>query len=251
MSKRHCGGSIAKAKGDDAFTMALPEGDMFMPSIVAAVAKLVKRRCESLCAFDNSDETPVLDALMSKKEPKTTTDGTMSWTVDILNPVTSDDFVMGLKELTLPDGTSRPYSVWLSGEYSHALDGLCKSLSYDMRIIHPAWIGGKLQQLLNYCEPQGDFMAKVPGSDKQKNYPSSVAYLAALMIHRYAMLGILDVDGYPVETMGIMQSQKVNETLHNPPVQAGGECDECGSLTVIKKDGCDFCTSCGSVGSCG
>ena len=243
--------SIAKAKGNDAFTMRLPEGDVFMPSIVAAVAKLVNRRCESLGAFDNTDATPVLDALMSKKEPKTTSEGTMSWTVDILNPVTGDDFVMGMKELTLPDGTSRPYSVWLSGEYSHALDGLCKSLSFDMRVIDPAWISGKLRQLLNYCEPQGDFMAKVPGSDKQKNYPSTVAYMATLMIHRYVMLGILDSDGYAVETMGVMQKQGENKTLHNPPAQAGKECSECSSLTVIKKDGCDFCTACGSVGSCG
>jgi hypothetical protein len=40
------------------------------------------------------------------KEPKTGTDGTMSWTVDVLNPRTGDDFVLGLKEITLPDGVS-------------------------------------------------------------------------------------------------------------------------------------------------
>jgi ribonucleoside-diphosphate reductase alpha chain len=34
-------------------------------------------------------------------------------------------------------------------------------------------------------------------------------------------------------------------------VQAGGLCNECGNTTVIKKDGCDFCTACGAVGSCG
>lgn len=244
--------SIAKAKGDDSFVMALPEGEVHMPSVVASVAKLVYRRCEQLGAFDVQGETPVLDALMSKKEPKTSTDGTMSWTVDILNPVTGDDFVMGLKELKMPDGTSRPYSVWLSGEYSHALDGLCKSLSFDMRVIDPAWIGGKLRQLLNYCEPQGDFMAKTPNSDKQMNYPSTVAYMARLMIHRFAMLGILDEDGYPIESMGVMQSEGVKEGgITTVAAQAGKQCPECSSLTLIKKDGCDYCTSCFFIGSCG
>ena len=28
-------------------------------------------------------------------------------------------------------------------------------------------------------------------------------------------------------------------------------CGECGNHAVIKKDGCDFCTACGAVGSCG
>jgi ribonucleoside-diphosphate reductase alpha chain len=31
----------------------------------------------------------------------------------------------------------------------------------------------------------------------------------------------------------------------------GARCKECGAHAVIKKDGCDFCTNCGDVGSCG
>src|SRR5206468_3195712 len=89
------------------------------------------------------------------KEPKTGTDGTMSWTVDVLNPRTGDDFVLGLKEITLPDGVTRPYSVWLSGEYPRALDGLCKLISLDMRVLDPAWIGMKLRKLLDFPEPLG------------------------------------------------------------------------------------------------
>jgi ribonucleoside-diphosphate reductase alpha chain len=50
----------------------------------------------------------VLDALFSLKEPKTGTDGTLSWTVDVFNPATAEDFVLGLKEITLPDGVTRP-----------------------------------------------------------------------------------------------------------------------------------------------
>jgi ribonucleoside-diphosphate reductase alpha chain len=34
-------------------------------------------------------------------------------------------------------------------------------------------------------------------------------------------------------------------------LMAGKKCEECGNRTVIKKDGCDFCTSCGAIGACG
>ncbi|MNW19300.1 hypothetical protein D3C71_2192350 [compost metagenome] len=32
---------------------------------------------------------------------------------------------------------------------------------------------------------------------------------------------------------------------------AGKKCAECGAHAVIRKDGCEYCTSCGAVGSCG
>ncbi len=36
-----------------------------------------------------------------------------------------------------------------------------------------------------------------------------------------------------------------------PPVMAGKKCGECGAHAVIRKDGCDYCTQCGQLGSCG
>ncbi len=35
------------------------------------------------------------------------------------------------------------------------------------------------------------------------------------------------------------------------PVMAGKKCHECGAHAVIRKDGCDCCTQCGAMGSCG
>jgi len=35
------------------------------------------------------------------------------------------------------------------------------------------------------------------------------------------------------------------------PVMAGKKCPECGAHAMIKKDGCDLCTQCGYLGSCG
>jgi ribonucleoside-diphosphate reductase alpha chain len=141
----------------------------------------------------------------------------------------------------------------MAGVYPRALDGLCKLLSLDMRVIDPAWIAMKLRKLLNYSEPLGDFMARVPGGERQQNFPSTLAYVARLIIHRYAMLGVLDERGYPLNEMGVLEIPeddrervKVNYT-----VLRGKQCAECGNMAVIHKDGCEFCTACGAIGACG
>ena len=246
---------LMKTAGDDAFDMPMPpDGEIKrMPSLVAAFAHLLKYRIEELGALEvNANATtPMMDALFAKKEPKTGTDGTMSWTVDISNAGSGDDFVLGLKELVLPDGQRRPYSMWLAGVYPRALDGLCKVLSLDMRVIDPAWISMKLRKLLNFGEPLGDFMARVPGGIKMESYPSTVSYVAKLIIHRYAMLGILDENGYPILHMGVMEVPKKKSKAAGPKTLAGKVCKECHNATLIKKDGCEFCTSCGAIGACG
>ena len=249
--------ALAKSGGDDAFDLPFPpKGERKrMPSVVSAFAQIVKWRVEQLHKGLASDfsltsgegASPVVDAMFALKEPKTGTDGTMSWTVDVLNPRTGDDFVLGLKEITLPDGHTRPYSVWLSGEYPRALDGLCKILSLDMRVLDPAWIGMKLRKLLDFPEPLGDFMAFVPGVKKQQTFPSTISYMARLILHRFVMLGILDELGMPRREMGILAAPSAKHV----PVMAGAKCPECGNTTLIRKDGCDYCTSCGYVGVCG
>ena len=243
--------ALSKTPGD-AFEMHMPpHGEKKrMPSVVSAMAQVISWRVEQLGALSHDGPTPVKDALFSTKEPKTGTDGTLSWTVDINNASTGEDFVLGLKEITLPDGVTRPYSMWLAGNYPRALDGLCKLLSLDMRVVDPAWIGMKLRKLLDYSEPFGDFMAFVPGSRKQQTYPSTVAYIAQLIIHRYAMLGILDEAGFPLQQMGILEAPEGNSSNKVLPTQ-GKLCGECGNHTMIRKDGCDFCTACGAVGTCG
>ena len=242
--------ALAKTVGEKSFEMRFPpHGEQkLMPGVVSAFAQVVRYRCEKLEALDGDLPTPVLDSVFSLQEPKTGTDGTLSWTVDIQNPATGEDFVLGLKEITLPDGVTRPYSMWLSGNYPRALDGLSRILSLDMRVMDPAWIGMKLRKLIDYPEPLGDFMAFVPGTRRQQNWPSTVAYMAALIIHRYAMLGVLDEAGYPTREMGILEAPR---DTSEPKVMQGALCSECGNHSVIRKDGCDFCTACGAVGTCG
>jgi ribonucleoside-diphosphate reductase alpha chain len=43
----------------------------------------------------------------------------------------------------------------------------------------------------------------------------------------------------------------VSAAANQMPVMAGKKCPECGAHAMIRKDGCDMCTQCGHLGSCG
>ncbi len=256
--------ALATVAEERSFEMPFPphgERRLF-PGVVAATAAVVRWRCEQLGVWRERAQaapTPVLDAMFSREEPLTGPSGTLAWAVDIDNPATGEAFTLTLKEVTLPapegGSVTRPCAVGFSGNYPRALDGLARILSLDMRVVDPAWIGMKLRKLLNYAEPLGQFMAFVPGlphgERRQQTWPSTVAYLARLIIHRYAMLGVLDEQGYPLREMGVLESPGEHAEGEEPAAMAGRPCPECGNPTVIKKDGCDFCTACGYVGQCG
>ena len=259
--------ALATVAEERAFEMPFPphgEKRLF-PGVVAATAAVIRWRCEQLGALPADGDarpTPVMDALFARQEPRTGPSGTLAWSVDIDNPAAGETFTLTLKEVTLPgpDGmaVTRPCAIGFSGNYPRALDGLARLLSLDMRVIDPAWIGMKLRKLLNYAEPLGHFMAFVPGlphgQQRQQVWPSTVAYLARLIIHRYAMLGVLDEQGFPLREMGVLESPRGGAGAAPGRAQApqpGKPCPECGNATVIHKDGCDFCTACGYVGQCG
>ena len=87
----------------------------------------------------------------------------------------------------------------------------------------------KLRKLLDFPEPLGDFMAFVPGKGRQQTYPSTVAYMAALLLHRYAMLGILDEHGYPQHVTGLLESPHGGKA----PLMKGAKCPECGKTGIV------------------
>ena len=139
---------------------------------------------------------------------------------------------------------SPPYSVWLSGNYPRALDGLTKLLSLDMRVIDPAWIGMKLK-------------AARLRNRSATSWPSSPARASKLAVHR----GLhrqpdhpplrharhprqerlpAPADGYP-------RSAGRQQTHQKPPPASCAA----NAATSMIRDGCD-CTACGAGGaSCG
>jgi hypothetical protein len=181
---------LERAVGDDGFEMPLPPNGRKVPvsSPVSGFARLVRHRCNEVGVFGDGASSPLRAALMD--EPKAGPDGTLSWTVDVVNPSTNDDFALFSKEGVTPDGRRRPYSMWLAGNYPRVLDGLCKLLTMDMRIVVCA----------------GTVSARVRDNGEAS-------------------------DG------GSRGSAR--------------QCPECHSMTLVRQDGCDKCSSCGHVGSCG
>lgn len=254
--------ALATVAEERAFEMPMPPSGekRLFPGVVAATGAVIRWRCEQLGALQEGGPTPVVDAMFSRNEPRTGVSGTLAWAVDVDNPATNEQFTLTLKEVVLPTpeggSVTRPCAMGFSGNYPKALDGLARLLSLDMRVMDPGWIAMKLRKLLNVGEPLGHFMAPVPslnGERRQQVWPSTVAYVARLVIHRYAMLGILDEAGQPLTDMGLLQTPapKLAAAAGALQVQAGRPCPECGNATMIHKDGCDFCTACGYVGQCG
>jgi len=251
--------ALAKARDEQGFMLPMPPtGEhKWQNGVVAAFANIVRWRCEQLGVFRDQEQqllpmpTPMMNALFSKKEPKAGPRGTMSWTVDVNNANTGDDFVLGVKELQLPDASRRPYSIWLAGEYPKVLDGLCKLISLDMRVMDANWIGLKLKKLLNFGEQNGEFWAPVPGEEKSTLYPSTVAYIATLLLHRYKVLGILDDEGRAIQSAGILALPDAVKMIENETAPIKGKvCPSCHAAAMIKRDGCEFCTACGYTGQC-
>lgn len=237
--------SLVNTQSDDGFVFNDPAtgNEVMAPSLVSGFAAVVKHRLAELGALQTDQRSRMIEALLSRKEPKTDAVGAMGWHVDVHNPVTGDDFLMVVKELRLPDGTVRPYSVWLSGAYPSVLDGLTKMLSIDMRISDPAWAIRKLEKLRTFNESRGDFLAQVPGEARQQNYPSTVAYIAELLLHRYKVLGLVK------EVQGAVQSEVTSTEVAKA---AGGMfCPSCHTMSLHKRDGCKVCDHCGFSGDCG
>lgn len=61
-----------------------------------------------------------------------------------------------------------------------------------------------------------------------------------------AQASLFDVDELPAA-----EPVAVPSSTMAPGVMAGKKCPECGAHAMIRKDGCDYCTQCGFVGSCG
>lgn len=239
------------------FDIALPRGVLArVPSAVAAFARILYARCSQLGAFNDEKlvSTPVLDALMSKKEPKNDGVGTVGWMVPIRNTSFGDDFELIIKEVETPDRRIVPQSVWLSGrKFPRSLEGLAISLSFDLRVNDVHWSVLKLHQLLDMDEPQGDFWAPIPGTEKSKCYPSIVAYMATLILYRLKVLGLVDEDRNPVTYTGVValederakRAGAANEVVMAQDKPQGMLCSSCHSYSVVRTGGCDVCAQCG------
>ena len=87
---------------------------------------------------------------------------------------------------------------------------------------------------------------KADGSRMPLWHDSEVAAMA------YAIQHIIDQrNSKPSEDSPTSDDATVVGPVAIPPVMMGKKCSECGAHAMIRKDGCDYCTQCGHMGSCG
>ena len=78
-------------------------------------------------------------------------------------------------------------------------------------------------------------------------HDSEVAAVAFAIENILAKRRIAEFKAAQEFTFGEFDSQKSMDS----GIMAGKKCPECGAHAMIKKDGCEYCTSCGYVGACG
>jgi ribonucleoside-diphosphate reductase alpha chain len=143
-------------------------------------------------------------------------------------------------EFFMPVGQSGESQQWITSSMrmlSLAARGgfLARALS-DMRKV--AWDRGPVRL---------GTKRKQDGAVAPMWHDSEVAAVAFAIENILAKRGIAEFKAAEEFTIGELYSKKSVDS----GVMAGKKCPECGAHAIIKKDGCDYCTSCGYVGACG
>ena len=144
-------------------------------------------------------------------------------------------------EFFMPVGQSGESQQWITSTMRilslAARGGFLETALSDMRKV--AWDRGPVRL--------GTF-ERVDGMHVPRWHDSEVAAIAFAvqnLIEQRQQKSLFEADELPAP----MVQPAVSAEGHS--VMAGKKCDECGAHAVIKKDGCEYCTQCGFVGSCG
>jgi ribonucleoside-diphosphate reductase alpha chain len=140
-------------------------------------------------------------------------------------------------EFFMPVGQSGESQQWITSSMRllslAARGGFLERALADMRKV--AWDRGPVR-LGTY--------AKADGGTVPMWHDSEVAAIA------YAIQNIIARrNGEPVAALATPPTPPAVASA--PATLAGSKCPECGAHAMIRKDGCDFCTSCGHLGACG
>ncbi|MFC5497042.1 adenosylcobalamin-dependent ribonucleoside-diphosphate reductase [Caenimonas terrae] len=137
-------------------------------------------------------------------------------------------------EFFMPVGQSAQSQQWITASMRllslAARGGFLERALADMRKV--AWDRGPVRL--------GTYV-RADGSEVPLWHDSEVAAIAYAIQNIIARRGGGEVPALATPAHGAAE----------PGAMAGAKCSECGANAMIRKDGCDFCTSCGHVGACG
>jgi ribonucleoside-diphosphate reductase alpha chain len=120
-----------------------------------------------------------------------------------------------------------------------------------MRLLSLAARGGMLDRALEDMRKvtsdkaaiQYGYIVKEDGTRRPRWHDSEVSLLA------YAIQEI--IKDYALVVDDPQEEAVPAEEPLQPQIIPGKKCNECGAHAVVKRDGCEICTSCGAIGSCG
>ena len=149
--------SLEKTPGAP-FTVAMPPDGLSVPvaGAVSAFAKVVRYRCAALGVFDGPEGRRRWSTRCSRARSRS-----RGWTGRCRGPSTSSTrrpattSRCSSRSACCPTARSGRSRYGCRGAYPIELNGLTKSLSLDMRVIDPAWIGKKLRGLKDLPEAPG------------------------------------------------------------------------------------------------
>ena len=147
-------------------------------------------------------------------------------------------------EFFMPVGQSSESQQWMTSSMrllSLAARGgfLARALS-DMRKV--AWDRGPVRLGTHQ---------KADGTQVPMWHESEVAAVAYAIQHILERRAKLRAPSALAGAVHAQEAQAEPSEPSTPPVMAGKKCPECGAHAVIRKDGCDYCTQCGHLGTCG
>lgn len=146
-------------------------------------------------------------------------------------------------EFFMPVGQSGESQQWITSSMRllslAARGGFLERALSDMRKV--AWDRGPVRL---------GFHVKDDGTRVPMWHDSEVAAIAYAVQNILALRAAPQQQVLPLEEPAPSASTEISAT-GTPPAMAGKKCHECGAHAVIRKDGCDYCTQCGALGSCG
>jgi len=147
-------------------------------------------------------------------------------------------------EFFMPLGQSGESQQWITSSMRMlslaARGGFLERALRDMRKV--AWDRGPVR-LGTYEKADGSLVPLWHDSEV-----AAIAYAIQQIIqHRNAVAAHADGHG----SAPVAAPAKDISLPATPPAMVGKKCGECGAYAVIRKDGCDYCTQCGHVGTCG
>ena len=143
-------------------------------------------------------------------------------------------------EFFMPLGQSGESQQWITSSMRllslAARGGFLERALRDMRKV--AWDRGPVR-LGNYQKADGTLVPLWHDSEV-----AAIAYaIQQIIAHRN--------EAPATHADAAAPADKALSVAASPPAMVGKKCGECGAYAVIRKDGCDYCTQCGHVGTCG